>query len=246
MKMPARFSVVAFQVAAFGADHVRRARGEGGEGDPVLLVGLLHAGGLEVLQDHLREGSASRRSRRWSLPCRVSISSSSSSTPSTRCGLRLSTVKGPATRTHLLVLVGLVVEVLELGLGGDGGVDLLLPGDARLPPVGVQLLRRSRDHLLRRPRAGISHSCQVLLERGVQLGSRSGSSFACHCVPDDVDLGVVGDGFERDVRHALIDEAVADVAVHGLRTGRGAGDFGFLDLALAANRPAGSTDSARP
>ena len=42
----------------------------------------------------------------------------------------------------LLILVGLVVEVFELGLGGDGGVDLLLAGDALLPPVGVQLLRR--------------------------------------------------------------------------------------------------------
>ncbi len=30
-------------------------------------------------------------------------------------------------------------------------------------------------------------------------------------VPDDIDLGVVGDGLERDMRHALIDEAVADV-----------------------------------
>jgi hypothetical protein len=35
------------------------------------------------------------------------------------------------------------------------------------------------------------------------------------------------------VRHALIDEAVADVSMHGLRTWRGAGDFGFLDLTIA-------------
>ena len=35
------------------------------------------------------------------------------------------------------------------------------------------------------------------------------------------------------MRHALIDEAVADVPAHGLRTWRGAGDFGFLDLAVA-------------
>ena len=55
MKMAARFSVVAFQVAAFGADQLARPGGERGEGDPVLLVRLLHAGGLEVLQDHLRE-----------------------------------------------------------------------------------------------------------------------------------------------------------------------------------------------
>jgi hypothetical protein len=42
---------------------------------------------------------------------------------------------------HLaLVLVGTVVEVLELGLGRDGIVDFLLSGDAGGPPVGVELL----------------------------------------------------------------------------------------------------------
>jgi len=35
------------------------------------------------------------------------------------------------------------------------------------------------------------------------------------------------------VRHALIDEAVADVAVDGLATRSGAGDFGFLLLTFA-------------
>ena len=93
--------LVAFEVAAFGADEVAGPGGERGEGDPVFLVGLLHAGGLQVLQDHLWRSLASRRSR----PClraTVSISSSFSSTPSTRWGERLSTVKGPATRTFFL------------------------------------------------------------------------------------------------------------------------------------------------
>jgi len=45
-----------FQIPAFGADQLAGPRGEGGEGDAVLLVGLLHTGGFEVLQDHLREG----------------------------------------------------------------------------------------------------------------------------------------------------------------------------------------------
>ncbi len=31
-------------------------------------------------------------------------------------------------------------------------------------------------------------------------------------LPDHVDLGVVGDGLQRDVRHALVDEALPDVA----------------------------------
>ena len=79
---------------------------------------------------------------------------------------------------------------------------------------------------------GISHSCQCLLERSVQLLAQR-LQLRLPLLPDDIDLGVVGDGLERDVRHALVDEAVADVAVHGLRTRRGAGDFGFLELAFA-------------
>ena len=47
---------LAFHVAAFGADQIARPGRERGEGDPVFLVRLLHAGGLEVLQDHLGEG----------------------------------------------------------------------------------------------------------------------------------------------------------------------------------------------
>ena len=47
---------VAFHVAAFGADQIAGPGRERGEGDLVLLVRLLHAGGLEVLQDHLGEG----------------------------------------------------------------------------------------------------------------------------------------------------------------------------------------------
>ena len=35
------------------------------------------------------------------------------------------------------------------------------------------------------------------------------------------------------MRHALIDEAVADVPLHRLRTWHGESDFGFLDLAFA-------------
>jgi hypothetical protein len=52
--------------------------------------------------------------------------------------------------------------------------------------------------------------------------------------PDHVDLGIVGDGFQGDVRGALVDEALADVAVGG---GVGldlAGDFLFLRAALTA------------
>ena len=39
------------------------------------------------------------------------------------------------------ILVRLVVQVLEVRFGGDGRIDLLLPRDARLPPVAVQFGR---------------------------------------------------------------------------------------------------------
>ena len=42
-------------------------------------------------------------------------------------------------------------------------------------------------------------------------------------LPNDIDFRVVGDGFEGDVRDALVDKAMADVAMHGLGTWRGAG-----------------------
>ena len=47
-------------------------------------------------------------------------------------------------------------------------------------------------------------------------------------VVDDVDLRVVGDRLQRDVRHALVDEAVADIAVRRLVGERASADFGFL------------------
>ena len=92
---------VAFQVAAFGADQVARPGRERGEGDPVFLVRLLHAGGLEVLQDHLGEGLLGRRIRRR-LPSADRSVRRSRRRPARGAGERLSTVNGPATRTFFL------------------------------------------------------------------------------------------------------------------------------------------------
>ena len=123
----------------------------------------------------------------------------------------------PGHADLLLVVVGLVVEVFKLGLGGDGGIDLLLAGNAGLPPVGVQFLRRVRPLGL-----GLAWNLPLLpglLERGVQ---RLAQWFQLRLplLPDDIDLRVVGDGLQGDVRNALIDEAVADVAVDGLLMAR--------------------------
>ena len=109
-----------------------------------------------------------------------------------------------------LVLVGLVVEVLVVGLGGDGGVDLLLPGDAGLPPQSACVSTASAGQDSDASR-GISHSSQSASSAGVQVLAQRLHRLL-PAFPDDVDLGVVGDGLERDVRHALVDEALADVA----------------------------------
>ena len=47
------------------------------------------------------------------------------------------------------ILVRLVVQVLEVRLGGDGVVDLLLPRDARLPPAAVQVSRTGAPRVAR-------------------------------------------------------------------------------------------------
>jgi len=53
-------------------------------------------------------------------------------------------------------------------------------------------------------------------------------------LPDHVDLRVVGDGLERDVRHTLIHKALPDVAV-GRRLGwLRAADLRFLELSISA------------
>ena len=101
MKMAARFSVPDAVPSTYRPSAQTRSPGQGvmrRESDLVFLVRLLHAGGLEVFQDHLDEALLVIRP----LISTPSISSSFSSTASTRCGERLSTVNGPATRTFLL------------------------------------------------------------------------------------------------------------------------------------------------
>ena len=127
---------VAFQVTAFAADQFAGPGGERGEGDLVLLVRLLHAGGLEVLQDHLRERLLGSVFSAWVLQ-RIDQLVVFVHTEHT---VRTEALHGEWTgdADFLVVRVRLVVEIFKLGLGGDGGVDLLLPGNACLPPVGVQ------------------------------------------------------------------------------------------------------------
>ena len=140
-------------------------------------------------------------------------------------------MKGPGDADARVVDIGLVVEILVVRLGGDGGVDLPLPGDARLPPLGVcgngvggpVVARLTRDIPLN-PR---------LVEGGVEPGAE-GLQGLLPALPDHVDLGVVGDGFQGDVGHALVNETLADVAAGGRFRRRALRDLGFFLLPFRA------------
>ena len=219
----------AFEVAAVSADQIARPRGQRREADLVFLVRLLHAGGLEVFQDHLDEVAffavAGFRLRCLVDQFVVFIDGQDA------VGRQAFDRERPGDADLLLVLVGLVVEGFELGLGGDGSVDFLLAGDAGLPPVGVQFLRGIGPFSI--DVSGDFPLLPLLAQRLVDLLTQR-FKHLLELVPDDVDLGVVGNGLQRDVRHALVDKTLANVAERGLAGGHCAGDFGFLDLAFAA------------
>ena len=80
---------------------------------------------------------------------------------------------------------------------------------------------------------GISHSSHCLAEGGVEPGAERLQGLLPR-LPDHVDLGIVGDGFQGDVGHALVDEALADVAAGGRLRRRALRDLGFLALPLGA------------
>ena len=139
--------------------------------------------------------------------------------------------EGAGDADFLVVFVGLVVEVFVVGFGGDGGIDLLLSDDALFPPIHV-----NSSDLLGPSLVGGAGDFPFLVrcaERGVQFPAQRLQPFL-ELLPNDIDFGIVGDGLERDVGDALVDEALANVVVGGhFRVGL-AGNLGFLGLAVAA------------
>jgi hypothetical protein len=100
-------------------------------------VGLLHAGGLEVFEDELGEvGCVVVTAWRLAGVDQLVVGTDGEDA----VGREAFDGERPGDADGLLVLIGLVVEVLEVGLGGDGGVDFLLAGDALFPPFGVEAL----------------------------------------------------------------------------------------------------------
>ena len=200
-----------------------------GERDAVLLVRLLHAGRPEVLQDHVGEVRrlavaellvGEGREKFVVLVHRQH--------PVRRQALDR---EGTGDADARVVAIGLVVEVLVVRFGSDGGVDLSLAGDARLPPIGM------RGRGIGRPIfVGVARDFPLLplpAEGGVEPGAERLQGLL-PALPDHVDFGIVGDGFQGDVGHALIDEALADVAAgHRLRR-RALRDLAFLFLPFEA------------
>ena len=109
-----------------------------------------------------------------------------------------------------IVHVGRVVEIFDVGARGDRGVDLASAGRCALPTSWREAprLKRARRRAGRAGFAILPSSCRGGVERGAQRFEHR-----LPLLPDDVDLGVVGDRLQRDVRHALIDEALADIVV---------------------------------
>src|SRR5579885_1384226 len=108
------------------------------------------------------------------------------------------------------VSVRLVVEILELRLGGDRGVDFLLPGDPRLPPFAVRVLR-SRGPLVLRLAGNfpfLPGFRERLVERGAQRLQRR-----LPLLPDHVDLGIVGNRAGSAGPRPFIDEPLANISV---------------------------------
>ena len=73
----------------------------------------------------------------------------------------------------------------------------------------------------------------LLLEGGVQLLPQRLKD-RLELLPDHIDFGIVGDRLERDVRDALINEALADVFVRGSLRRNRVGDLSFFLLTILA------------
>ena len=83
---------------------------------------------------------------------------------------------------------------------------------------------------------GISHSFPASAERGVQLVAQWFQGLL-ELLPDDVNLGIVGDGLEGDVGNPLVDEPLAYSAVGGgAMLGAVPVALGLLPLPLRAVR----------
>ncbi len=135
----------------------------------------------------------------------------------------------PCHAHSVRVDVGLIVEILNIGSAGNGSVNLPLTGDARLPPGLVHT-----DHVGRPAWRRLARDFPFLpavAGKLVQFGAQW-LQLCLPFVPDDVDLGIVGDVPEGDMGNALVDETLSNIAEGWGVAGGLACDVGFLALAF--------------
>ena len=215
---------------SLGLDIASRPRHHLCEGQTVGLVRLAHARAAQKLQ-HPRDEAFPFTFRMLSHAHRVRCAIGPLHGHERLHGAHALHREGPRHAGLLLVLVRPVVKVLRLSVAGDGGIDFLLPGLAHLLELSLQILR------LLGPGGRCLEGHLPLLRRG--LTERRTQRFAQFLrglhVPfvNNVNLRIVGDGFQRDVRHTFVDKALLDASLRGAHDGL-ARDFPFLLHALLA------------
>ncbi len=192
----------ALHIATFGADALAGPGDQRCEHDFVFFVRLLHARGFQIFKNHADEVGGI-----FAFGGEVRFQQLVVFIYGERAMRRQALYRERPGYAHLaLIFVGLVIEVFVLGFGGDGGVDFLLARDACLPPFRVQAFGFGGPGVFgfARDLPFFPRLFQCRVERPAQGFERE-----LILVPDDVDFGVVGDGFQRDVRNAFVVEALA-------------------------------------
>ena len=110
------------------------------------------------------------------------------------------------------VFIGLVVQILVVGIGCNGGVNLFLAGNTSLPPPGVEALSpRPAMNLL-----GIARNLPLLprylqVHGSTRSGAVPGPFWAASQITSISELLEMARS--SDVRYPLVDKALANIAV---------------------------------
>ena len=198
----------AFHVTAFGADHFSGPRVQAGEVNLVFLTSLLDSRHFEVIQNHGHKVAAVFTGMGC---CRIKQFAVGTDA---QHAMRREAFHGERAcyTDFFFVLIGLIIQIFVVRLGCDGGIDFLLAGDARSPPVGVQLqcllvpcrIRFAGDFPL------FPFITEYVIELGTQWFQR-----LLPLVINDINFGIVGNRFQCDMWHTLVDEPQIDIIEGG-------------------------------
>ena len=150
--------LAALDVAPFRADEIARPGGDGGERDPVLLVRLLDVGGPEVLEDDAREvlrlPVAKPRLRHVVDKLVVFVHAEDAvRRDAPHC-------EGAGNTGLPPILAGLVVQILEVGSGGDESYQL---------PTGHSSKSRRSPNVHCAPQTPMHHNLFFQVQLGMSI-----------------------------------------------------------------------------